>query len=294
MLTLPSPIYGYHSLEDFVTSVANVEQLHVEPEQRREFIALLHKEGHARNFEFKMYRKNGSVTWTSVNARAVRDETGAVLYHEGTVQDISQRKQAEEDILIQRDLSLKLAGMSSLETALPLCLDTAMKVAHMESGGIYVKNRLTGDLELACSTGLSIEFKGKLSSMKPQSPAHALVMAGKPIYLSPRKEVAHPFRTELLEGGLLSIAVLPVLHAGEVIACFSLSSRILDSIPLYIRTTLELIAMQLGAIFARIQTEHELREREEHSLLSSSRTRARCCSPRWTGAASISIVTSSK
>jgi PAS domain S-box-containing protein len=260
-------IYGYDSPEDFVTRVVDVGELHIEPEQRREFIELLHKEGHVRNFEFKMHRKNGSVTWTSVNARVVRDETGAVTYHEGTVQDISERKQAEEDILIQRDLSLKLAGMSSLEDALPLCLDTAMKVAHMESGGIYVKNRQTGGLELACSTGQPEEFEGKLSLTKPRSPAHALVMAGKPLYLSLHEEGAHPFRTELPGGGPLFIAILPVLHAGDVIACFNLSSRILNSIPLYVRTTLELIAMQLGAIFARIQTEHELREREEHFSL---------------------------
>jgi PAS domain S-box-containing protein len=257
-------IHGYDSLEDFVTSVAGIKQLHVEPERRREYVALLHKEGHARNFEFKMYRKDGSVTWTSVNARVVRDETGAVLCHEGTVQDISQRKQAEEDILLQRDLSLELAGTSSLKRGLPLCLDTAMKVAHMESGGIYVKNRQTGDLELACSRGLSKKFEGKVSLVKAPSPVHALAMAGKPVYLSPCKEAAHPFRTGILEEGFRSIAVLPVLHAGDVIACLILSSRILDAIPLYTCATLELIALQLGAIFARIQTDHELREREEH------------------------------
>ena len=264
-------IYGYDSPEDFVADIADIadieKQLHVEPEQRREFIALLHKEGHVRDFEFKMCRKDGSVAWTSVNARAVRDGTGAMSYFEGTVQDIGQRKQAEEDIPMQRDLSLKLAGMSSLESALPLCLDTAMKVAHRESGGIYVKNRRKGDLELACSTGPSREFEALPSSMKPRSPAHALVMAGKPVYLAPHTEAAHPFRAGLPEGTLLSIAVLPVLHAGEIIACFRLSSRILDSIPQYARTTLEMIAMQVGAIFARIRTEHEPREREEHFSL---------------------------
>jgi len=96
--------------------------LHVEPERRREYIDLLHKEGRVRDFEFKIYRKDKTVTWVSVNARAVRDETGSVLYREGTVQDISQRKQAEEDIVIERDLALKLAGMCSLEKALPLSL----------------------------------------------------------------------------------------------------------------------------------------------------------------------------
>ena len=87
-----SRIYDYDTPEDFVTGVANVEQLHVEPEQRREFMALLCKEGRIRDFEFKVYRKDRSVTWISVNSRLVRDETGTVLYHEGTVQDIGSEK----------------------------------------------------------------------------------------------------------------------------------------------------------------------------------------------------------
>jgi PAS domain S-box-containing protein len=37
------------------------------------------------------------VIWISEKARAVRDENGALLYYEGTVQDISDRKQAEEE-----------------------------------------------------------------------------------------------------------------------------------------------------------------------------------------------------
>ena len=39
-----------------------------------------------------MYRQDGSKFWVAVNARAVRDETGAISYYEGFIQDITERK----------------------------------------------------------------------------------------------------------------------------------------------------------------------------------------------------------
>jgi sigma-B regulation protein RsbU (phosphoserine phosphatase) len=49
-------------------------------------------------FESKIYRKEGTIIWISENCRAVRSLQGEVLYYEGTVQDITQRKEAEEQI----------------------------------------------------------------------------------------------------------------------------------------------------------------------------------------------------
>ena len=36
--------------------------------------------------------------WISENCRAVRDSAGRLLYYEGTVEDITQRRQAEEQL----------------------------------------------------------------------------------------------------------------------------------------------------------------------------------------------------
>jgi len=49
-------------------------------------------------FESKIYRKNGEVIWISENCRAVRDVQGKLLYYEGTVQNITQRLQMEQDL----------------------------------------------------------------------------------------------------------------------------------------------------------------------------------------------------
>jgi PAS domain S-box-containing protein len=57
-----------------------------------------------RRFESQIYRKDGSVIWISENVRVIRNESGEVLYYEGTVEDITARKQAEEYIREQAAL----------------------------------------------------------------------------------------------------------------------------------------------------------------------------------------------
>jgi phosphoserine phosphatase RsbU/P len=47
-------------------------------------------------FESQIYRKDGSIIWISENCRAIRNSTGKLLYYEGTVEDITQRRLAEE------------------------------------------------------------------------------------------------------------------------------------------------------------------------------------------------------
>jgi PAS domain S-box-containing protein len=50
------------------------------------------------DFESQIYRRDKSVIWILESARLVRDEvSGEVFYYEGMVQDITQRKLAEEE-----------------------------------------------------------------------------------------------------------------------------------------------------------------------------------------------------
>jgi PAS domain S-box-containing protein len=89
-------IYGYASAEVMMTELTNIQhQLYVYPERRREFIRALQQEGAVTGFESEVYRQDGSIIWISENARAVYAETGNLLYYEGTVEDITQRKETE-------------------------------------------------------------------------------------------------------------------------------------------------------------------------------------------------------
>lgn len=87
---------GYESQAELLSSVTAIErQLYIEEESRREFKRVLHEKGEARRFESRIRRKDGTQIWTSENARAVRDEAGQLLYYEGFVEDITERRRAE-------------------------------------------------------------------------------------------------------------------------------------------------------------------------------------------------------
>ena len=87
---------GYQTPEELTAAVTDLErQSYVRPEKRQEFRRLLETQDSVRDFEFEHYRKDGSIIWVSINGHAVRDTRGTLQYYEGTIQDISERKQAE-------------------------------------------------------------------------------------------------------------------------------------------------------------------------------------------------------
>lgn len=99
-------LYGYESLEELCASITDIEhQLYVLPDRRAKFIRLIEEKGCVSDFESQVYCKDGSVIWISETARAVRDRNGNLLYYEGTVANITARKQAEEALRIEQEKS---------------------------------------------------------------------------------------------------------------------------------------------------------------------------------------------
>src|ERR671933_1129039 len=89
-------IYGYESSAQMLAELTDINrQLYVDPQRRAEFIAPLDAVRQVSKFESQVYRRDGSTIWISENARTICDESGSVLYYEGTVQDITAGKLAE-------------------------------------------------------------------------------------------------------------------------------------------------------------------------------------------------------
>ncbi|MEE3716362.1 EAL domain-containing protein [Tumidithrix elongata RA019] len=92
-------IYGYDSPEDLMNELTDIStQLYVDPQRRIEFVETLRAQDVIWRFESQVRRKDGTKIWISENARAIRDAQGRLLYYEGTVEDITERKLAEAKI----------------------------------------------------------------------------------------------------------------------------------------------------------------------------------------------------
>ncbi|HEY9605820.1 MAG TPA: PAS domain S-box protein, partial [Allocoleopsis sp.] len=90
-------MYGYSSPQDLMGKLSELDRnIHVDPNWQGEFTHAMHEYGAVFNFESQVYRQDGSIIWISENTRAVRDSTGVLLYYEGSVVDITERKIAED------------------------------------------------------------------------------------------------------------------------------------------------------------------------------------------------------
>jgi PAS domain S-box-containing protein len=100
---------GYASMEEI--AAIDIETHGVEsPYERSRFRELVDRDGEVRGLEASWLKKDGSVIFVRENARAIRDAAGSVVYYEGTVEDITERKRLEQ----QLQQAQKMEGIGTL------------------------------------------------------------------------------------------------------------------------------------------------------------------------------------
>ena len=88
---------GYDSPADMIADCTDIARdYYAAPRSRAEFLALLARGGVVRGFEVQVRRKDGTTIWTRENVHAVSGPHGQMLYYEGSVEDITAQKQAEQ------------------------------------------------------------------------------------------------------------------------------------------------------------------------------------------------------
>ena len=142
---------GYLSYEDLATR--DLEKTGFEPSYpRRQFIETIEKHGEIKGLESAWTRKDGTIIHVRESARRIRDARGKTMYYDGTVEDISERKQAEEEIqrqLAEKEILLKEVhhriknNIASISGLITLHMQT---VTHPEAVAALqdANNRVTG------------------------------------------------------------------------------------------------------------------------------------------------------
>lgn len=101
---------GYESMEELLE--IDLRCLYVNPEDRKKWIRRLETRDEIRNSEAVLLRKDGESVIALETTRAVRSETGQTIYYEGSLLDITERKQYERHLeyLVNHD---SLTGLLS-------------------------------------------------------------------------------------------------------------------------------------------------------------------------------------
>ena len=93
-------IFGYNSPAELIRLVKDIStQIYADPEERKKMKELLSLYGHVENFEIQTLSKNKNIIWVSANIRVVLDDKGEISYYEGMLEDITERKKAEEQLI---------------------------------------------------------------------------------------------------------------------------------------------------------------------------------------------------
>ena len=92
-------LLGYGSRRELLQQLQHFDDLDVDADVRQRILGLLQANGQVADEEVRLRRRDGRNIWISVNIHIVRDEEGHVRTLEGSVQDITARRDAERALL---------------------------------------------------------------------------------------------------------------------------------------------------------------------------------------------------
>jgi len=90
-------ILGYESPEDLIESIVDIStDIYADKTQRDILLQKLFHEGTVSNFECRQKRKDKEIIWVSIHGRVVYDSNNEIVHIEGLLEDITERKMAQE------------------------------------------------------------------------------------------------------------------------------------------------------------------------------------------------------
>ena len=96
-------MWGCESPEQLMEERVNFTgEIYVDFGDREKIRETLQKDGFIKGVETRIFRKDGEIRWVSLNSRAVKDENNEIRFYEGSVEDITDRKRAEEELRVSR------------------------------------------------------------------------------------------------------------------------------------------------------------------------------------------------
>ncbi|NMF57634.1 response regulator [Pseudanabaena yagii] len=275
-------IYGYPSAESLINNVTNIaNQLYVNPSRRQEFIDILRSHDTVSNFESQVYRRDGSKIWISENVRAVRELNGTLIGFEGTVQDITQRKRAEEESQLLQRLTLDISAVNDFQSALAITLSKICQFTGWDYGEAWIPS---GDEQvLICSPAWYSSIDGLESFRKYSEKISFTSGIGFPgrVWGHQRPEWIWDISLEseshflrkypAMECGLRSGLAIPVSADTKVVAIMAFFTRFPNDGDQQLVGLIGAIAMQLGTLMLRKRDEEALRLMNEELSLARDR-----------------------
>ena len=181
-------ILGFSSPEQILTGTGRKAYGYVDPKRLGEFMRLVEERNGVNGFESEVFRPDGSKVWVSENVRVVRGGSEEILFFEGTLADITERKRAEAERQVISEIVQGVITTSNLDELLHLAHRSIGKVLYAENCFVALHDTKT-DL---------VRFEFWIDKFDPLPPPHpvgrghirtnSILRTGKPLVLTKELE----------------------------------------------------------------------------------------------------------
>ncbi len=274
---------GYQSPEDLLSVLTNAADVFADPQRRTEIIRLKAENPGRTRFENLYRRKDGSTFFGSLTLRQVAGQDGQALF-EGLVEDISQRKQAEQEIRQRADemavlnnLGSHIGQSLSLDDVIEDAVGEIFKAVQPGVAFLFLRENDQLILKGIAPAGSKNIFDDVPNHRVGECMCGLAFMERVPLY---SKNIFHDVRCtweECKKAGLVSFAALPLFNGEDVIGVIGLGERTERDFEKQAEF-LETIASQVSIgirnalLYETVQLELAERKRAEESLEKVERT----------------------
>jgi len=123
----------------------SVPDLYMHPGERNRWLALIEREGIVRDFEVQFRTYDGTIIWVRDTGEAVRDASDQVIYFNGNVEDITERKRVEK-VLRESEAYYRTIFENTGTASVIVEEDTTISLANAEFANLsgYPREEIEG------------------------------------------------------------------------------------------------------------------------------------------------------
>ncbi|MCX5995312.1 MAG: diguanylate cyclase, partial [Chloroflexi bacterium] len=216
-------------------------------------------------YEFRFVRKDSGIVWVSDRVASIQYKGKRSVL--GTLMDITERKQAEEEVRRYTkqlealfNIGATVSQTLNLGELLDSVLDNVLMVMGVEVGGIFLLDKQTSKLLLKTHRGMSPEFARRVQVVSiGDGFIGQVAKLGKPILAEDVSADSKLSWMRKMGDGIQSFAAVPIMAKEKILAVMGVGSGKHREFPDWEMLMLDTIANQIGMAIENAQLyEHAL------------------------------------
>jgi PAS domain S-box-containing protein len=175
--------------------------------------------------EARLRRRDGHYLWASATTRSVRDAAGTFLYAVRVLQDITQRKQAEEELsnysldqAVLHELTARLQMASTIDAICSAAMEAMSRSLRCARASVLLFDS-KDIMRFVAARGLSPNY---MRAVEGHSPWEAATRGAKPICLADVRSavLSADLKQTVLQEGIEALAFIPVQGTDRLLGKF--------------------------------------------------------------------------